>query len=290
MVDQAGHVEEVNHYYPFGGMFASTDTQPYKYNGKEWDKTSKWYDYGARNYDAAVGRFTTNDLLSEKYFPVSPYVYCLNNPILFIDLYGTDVKPYSDEELSMIRNTLSKKEQAFIMLDQNGYIDKKLINSYDSENGNYNALKELVNSNFDIFVKLDDEYEYKDNSGEVQHKTMSYFEPDEYLADKNIESPNGLTTGEGGNNGITLLPGKGKSGVNSIRDGEINIIVNKNLSETGRAETYSHEANGHALMYVRTGDRHKAAHNAPNWIELNTPLRNMIIKSRKETIKNLMER
>ena len=59
VVDQNGTVEEVNHYYPFGGMFASTDVQPYKYNGKEWDNTSKWYDYGARNYDPTLGRLWT---------------------------------------------------------------------------------------------------------------------------------------------------------------------------------------------------------------------------------------
>ena len=46
VVDAAGTVEEVNHYYPFGGIFASTSVQPYKYNGKEYDdkKGLNWYD------------------------------------------------------------------------------------------------------------------------------------------------------------------------------------------------------------------------------------------------------
>ena len=88
VVDQAGNVEEVNHYYPFGGMFASTDVQPYKYNGKEWDEDAKWYDYGARNYDAALGRFTTNDRFAEKYVALSPYQYGANNPIRNIDVNG----------------------------------------------------------------------------------------------------------------------------------------------------------------------------------------------------------
>ena len=39
VVDEEGTVEEVNHYYPFGGVFSSTgDAQPYKYNGKELDR------------------------------------------------------------------------------------------------------------------------------------------------------------------------------------------------------------------------------------------------------------
>ena len=35
VISQSGMVEETNHYYPFGGVFASTNNiQPYKYNGK----------------------------------------------------------------------------------------------------------------------------------------------------------------------------------------------------------------------------------------------------------------
>ena len=56
VVSSGGTVEEVNHYYPFGGVFASTSVQPYKYNGKELDtkKGLNWYDYGARHYDVCT--------------------------------------------------------------------------------------------------------------------------------------------------------------------------------------------------------------------------------------------
>ena len=81
----------MNHYYPFGGVFASTgNVQTYKYNGKELDtkKGLNWYDYGARHYDAALGRWLVVDPLAEKMSAWSPYVYCFNNPVRLIDTDG----------------------------------------------------------------------------------------------------------------------------------------------------------------------------------------------------------
>ena len=73
-----GTIEQVNHYYPYGGLMGestSGDTQRYKYNGKELDRMHglDWYDYGARHMDGM--RFTTIDPLAEKDYPTSPYAY-----------------------------------------------------------------------------------------------------------------------------------------------------------------------------------------------------------------------
>ena len=91
VISSAGAVEETNHYYPFGGVFAATNNvQPYKYNGKELDTKNglNWYDYGARHYDAALGRFISVDPLSEQDYPNSPYTYCGGNPVIRIDKDG----------------------------------------------------------------------------------------------------------------------------------------------------------------------------------------------------------
>ncbi|MBQ2857070.1 MAG: hypothetical protein IJE78_08130 [Bacteroidaceae bacterium] len=91
VLSSGGTAVEVNHYYPFGGIFASTgNVQPYKYNGKELDtkKGLNWYDYGARHYDAALGRWFAVDPLAEKMSAWSPYAYCFNNPIRLIDSNG----------------------------------------------------------------------------------------------------------------------------------------------------------------------------------------------------------
>ena len=103
VLNQNGTVEEVNHYYPFGGLFAnSTNVQPYKYNGKELDTKNglNWYDYGARHYDPALGRFTTVDPSSESYYNSSPYAYCGNEPVGRVDPDGKDwrIQTYYNKE------------------------------------------------------------------------------------------------------------------------------------------------------------------------------------------------
>jgi len=94
--DEDGNVVQYTDYYPFGLPFddsTNPDTQPYKYNGKEYDRMHglNMYDYSARYYDPAFPVFTTVDPLAEKYYEVSPYAYCLNNPIKYIDPDGRKV-------------------------------------------------------------------------------------------------------------------------------------------------------------------------------------------------------
>lgn len=86
-------VEQVNHYYPFGGLFmegTAVSNQAYKYNGKELDRMHglDWYDYSARHYDAALGIFTTMDPMAELFYNRAPYSYTFNNPLRFTDPSG----------------------------------------------------------------------------------------------------------------------------------------------------------------------------------------------------------
>jgi RHS repeat-associated protein len=90
---------QADDYYPFGLAMAENGYEnllepenKYLYNGKELqdDLDLNWYDYGARMYDAGVGRWWVVDPLAEleKNLPVSPYVYVRNNPILYVDPTG----------------------------------------------------------------------------------------------------------------------------------------------------------------------------------------------------------
>ena len=93
--DQTGTVEQVNHYYAFGGLMRESSNpgmQPYKYGGKELDRTGGLdaYDFGARSYFADRLQWSTMDPLCEKYYEVTPYGYCHNDPVNSFDPDGRD--------------------------------------------------------------------------------------------------------------------------------------------------------------------------------------------------------
>jgi len=96
-----GNIIQEDAYYPFGmqmnGLCYESGTDFLNknlYNGKELqdDFGLDWYDYGARFYDAALGRWHVSDPLAEKYAAWSPYNYVMNNPLIFIDPDGQKVK------------------------------------------------------------------------------------------------------------------------------------------------------------------------------------------------------
>jgi RHS repeat-associated protein len=85
---------QVANYYPFGMRFEPvtglSSNNKYLYNGKELQEDTKWYDYGARMYDPALGRWHVPDPLAEYHYNMSPFNYCMNNPIRYIDPFGLD--------------------------------------------------------------------------------------------------------------------------------------------------------------------------------------------------------
>ena len=94
---KTGSVVQSMNYYPFGAQFCdgSTDSnvQSHRYNGKEFDKMHglNTYDYGARQYNPVTAHWDRVDPLCEEYYSMSPYNYCGNNPIRFIDVDGRKI-------------------------------------------------------------------------------------------------------------------------------------------------------------------------------------------------------
>ena len=89
-----GEVIQTMRYYPFGAQFcdgtADSNVQSRRYNGKEFDGMHglNTYDYGARQYNPVTARWDRVDPLCEKYYSISPYAYCANNPVKFVDPDG----------------------------------------------------------------------------------------------------------------------------------------------------------------------------------------------------------
>ena len=102
-----GSIVQSMDYYPSGTQFCdgTTDSKVlyHKYNGKEFDKMHgiNTYDYGARQYNPVLGRWDRVDPLSEKYYDVSPYTYCGNNPVRYIDPDGKKIVLIGSQEERM---------------------------------------------------------------------------------------------------------------------------------------------------------------------------------------------
>ena len=73
---------------------ATAGVQPLKYGAKELDRENGFdlYDSHARWYDSMIGRTTSQDPLAEKYYHLSPYLWCAANPIKFGDKNGMYLK------------------------------------------------------------------------------------------------------------------------------------------------------------------------------------------------------
>lgn len=100
---ERGRILEEDHYYPYGLKMAGISSRAfgkmenwYLYNGKELIEEGDvdWYDYGARMYDAPIGRWNGIDPRADEYESLSPYNYTLNDPVNYVDPDGQGVNDF----------------------------------------------------------------------------------------------------------------------------------------------------------------------------------------------------
>ena len=122
IINGNGVVQERNDYYPFGARHLRDDypqlaANRFKYNGKEEQVTGNlnYVDYGARMYDSALGRWFSTDPLLENYMSHSPYNYCVNNPLIYLDPNGNYVTNYVDEDYNLLVRTNDGSEDVVVV-------------------------------------------------------------------------------------------------------------------------------------------------------------------------------
>ena len=284
--------------------FAVTNnTYRYGFNGKEHEDDINAgggdYDFGARIYDSRIARWLAVDPLALKYPYESPYDFCLNNPVTFVDRDGREVRPVggeTGEAFRAILNTLPPEARCYVVIDpKTGLIDRNELLKYKNESGssNFEALKTLVMDSKVVNVHVVKKINYTaTDKGQKETglvKDMGSVVPGEKFGDPDYTP----STGESGNLGFTLpseedaaadAEAQKKSHYISTGTNEIDVFINEGLSTQGKAEVAAHELYGHALFEIVKKDfGHKFKDNT----DTNTELKKQITKSVDEAAKNV---
>jgi RHS repeat-associated protein len=130
MFDQTNGKVGENDYYPFGlnvpvGNVVSPQNM-YLYNGKELQPETGYYDYGWRQFDPVIGRFTTVDPKAETGRRWSPFTYGDDNPIRNIDPDGMETTDWVMGKMGNIHWDQNATSQATTKKDET-YLGKNVV-------------------------------------------------------------------------------------------------------------------------------------------------------------------
>jgi RHS repeat-associated protein len=139
----ASEIIEESNYYPFGlkhkgynnviSSNGNSTAQKKLYNGKEMQDELglNWHDFGARNYDAAIGRWMNLDPLAEEFITYTPYNAMMNNPLSYIDpdgRFSTNVTENEDGTYTVAEGgDPNDGDNGIYVVDSNGNRTGKII-------------------------------------------------------------------------------------------------------------------------------------------------------------------
>jgi RHS repeat-associated protein len=148
------NIKQINHYYPFGmntegNWNGASGKNKYQYNGKELNEDFglNWNDYGARFYDAAIGRWNVIDPLAEKFISYNPYNYVMNRPTIMIDPNGMEA--VFNANTGEIESATGKDAQNYVR-----GLQRNMGKGGSKESGNI-KYSSTVKGNGDVTVNLD---------------------------------------------------------------------------------------------------------------------------------------
>ncbi len=110
-----------------------------------------WYDSRARWLDPAVGRTTTMDPKAESYYSISPYAWCANNPVRFVDPDGKIIKlskGTTSEQIFIVLGNIQKitDDKVVFSTQKDGSIRIKIASLGKGNNSSGTRLIRRINS------------------------------------------------------------------------------------------------------------------------------------------------
>ena len=240
VTNEDGTVEQIVHYYPFGGTFndagVNASLQQYKYNGKELDRVAglNTYDYGARQYFSPVPAWDRMDPKCEEDYGGSPYAYCRSNPINSFDINGEWGIKYVDIEnkninivaniycVSQSYNTVTQYNEKDVK-EMNDYVSNSFSNLGTVSEGKYKGFSLTITFNYILSGDLLNTIFEAENDMVDNARIGNYMSKSNYIVDKIFtpkDNSDGTTSTVGG---FTDLK-KGAILMNANEDTNINRV------------------------------------------------------------------
>ena len=287
IVDGSGRLLEENDYYAFGqrhprSEHAQSSANRFKYNGKELQTVGGlgYLDYGARMYDQSLGRWLTTDPLSEKYYGLSPYVYCGNNPLNMIDPDGREVrgitkqdaqnfrndiyKVLADDKFANVRTLIDIKGKTFKSIDA-GKLSSAMegLTLTDDESAYITMITGAINSK-DVYKVEYVSGEYTSSEGAKAFVNHMNKELGEGIGDKMVTPDGKLSSAWIRNSG---------DGLNVPTQNGSHSFIGGSLQGSERAVTSGHEVFGHGIPAAK---KLKPAENNANAIRTDNLIRRIL--------------
>ena len=174
-------------YAPFGEItnehnssFGNGVIPKYSFNAKELDEETGMYYYEARYYNPPT--FVSRDPLFEKYPTFTPYAYCANNPVKFIDPTGEDFEPVVDDE----KRTITFRAKYYTSKDHADDL-KKGIEVWNNQSGCYKYVIGEGKEKQKYTIKFDLQIEVREDAKKAFENDKSgmanYYEGKTYVGD-----------------------------------------------------------------------------------------------------------